>query len=143
MQAPVQDRLSRQLSQVLGLAPTADEFQLARTDRRALGAQLVRHLADQPLLAPADLYRIVPRRTWIRRKAAGQLTAAEFDGLYRLVRLQLLAELVLGDAARAKAWLHSPKARLGGATPIDFAADTLGHEAIESWLHEIDEGYFA
>ena len=29
------------------------------------------------------------------------------------------------------------------STPIEFAGDTLGYEAVENWLHEIDQGYFA
>jgi len=89
------------------------------------------------------VYRIIPRRTWIRRKAEGTLTVPEFDGLYRLVRLQTLTELVFQDADRARAWLNSPKERLGGATPMDFAGDLLGYEAVQGWLHEIDQGYFA
>ena len=99
--------------------------------------------APKALLAPADVYRIIPRRTWIRRKAEGTLTGPEFDGLFQLLRLRLLADLVFGDAARALAWLNSPKTRLDGASPMDFAADALGFEAVQSWLHEIDQGYFA
>lgn len=60
-----------------------------------------------------------------------------FDSL-----LRLLAERVFGDATRAQAWLNSPKARLDGRTPMDFAADSLGFEAVQSWLHEIDQGFF-
>ena len=71
------------------------------------------------------------------------LTGAEFDGLYRLVRLQMLAELVFHDSQRAQGWLHSPKARLGGATPMDFSSDSLGFDAVQAWLHEIDQGFFA
>lgn len=58
-------------------------------------------------------------------------------------RAQTLAEQVFGDAARAQVWLQSPKERLGGATPMVFAADTQGCEAVQAWLHEIDQGYFA
>jgi uncharacterized protein (DUF2384 family) len=79
----------------------------------------------------------------LRRKAGQPLSSAEFDGLYRLVRLQALAELVFDDSAKAAARLRQPKQRLNGATPLDFATDALGFEAIESWLHEIDQGYFA
>jgi putative toxin-antitoxin system antitoxin component (TIGR02293 family) len=141
------DRLTDQLGRVLGVDGSSDELALARSNRQTLGAMLVRSLSDktrgEALLAPADVHRIVPRRTWVRRKAEGGLTGAEFDGLYRLVRLQLLADLVFGDSGRAQEWLHSAKARLGGVTPMDFAADSLGHEAVETWLHEIDQGYFA
>ena len=41
------------------------------------------------------------------------------------------------------AWKHSPKERLGGLAPMACAADTLGFEAVQSWLHEIDQGWFA
>ena len=145
--SPLDDRLAGRLGAVLGLRLAPDEMTLARADRDALGAGLLRTLTEagrgERLLAPADVYRVVPRRTWIRRKAEGGLTSAEFDGLYRLVRLQLLAELVFQDPQRASAWLHSPKVRLGDAAPMDFAADSLGYAAVESWLHEIDQGYFA
>lgn len=147
MPMPLEARLADSLGGALGMGRASDEMTLARTDRKTLAAMLLRTLTDkstgEQFLAPADVYRVVPRRTWIRRKAEGGLTGAEFDGLYRLVRLQLLARLVFQDGARADEWLHSPKARLGGAAPMDFAADSLGYEAVESWLHEIDQGYFA
>jgi putative toxin-antitoxin system antitoxin component (TIGR02293 family) len=118
-------------------------FALAGANRVQLGRALLGRVRDERLLAPADVQRVIPRRTWLRRKAGQPLSATEFDGLYRLVRLQALAELVFGDAERARHWLHSPKTRLDGASPLDFAADMLGYEAIESWLHEIDQGYSA
>lgn len=143
MTLALQDRLTERLSRALGVQRATDELALARADRKRLGAMLLRSLEQDQLLTPADVQRVVPRRTWIRRKAEGQLTSAEFDGLYRLVRLQLLAGLVFDDTQRAREWLHSSKARLGGATPMDFAADSLGFEAVQNWLHEIDQGYFA
>lgn len=146
MDITLDDRLSGSLGGMLGLPGSVDEAALARTDRAKLGARLLKALTrptPRALLAPADVYRIVPRRTWIRRKAEGLLTVPEFDGLYRLVRLQTLAELVFQDADRARAWLNSSKERLGGATPMDFAGDWLGYEAVQGWLHEIDQGFFA
>lgn len=147
MALPLEARLADSLGGALGMDRASDEMTLARADRKTLAARLLRTLTDKSsgghLLAPADVYRVVPRRTWIRRKAEGGLTGAEFDGLYRLVRLQLLANLVFQDSQRANEWLHASKARLGGVPPMDFAADSLGYEAVESWLHEIDQGYFA
>jgi putative toxin-antitoxin system antitoxin component (TIGR02293 family) len=140
----LEDRLSGKLSALFGLpVDEGDAWTLAGTDRSRLGDVLLSRVRDEQLLAPADVQRVIPRRTWLRRKAGQPLSAAEFDGLYRLVRLQALAELVFGDAAKAAAWLRQSKQRLNGATPLDFAADALGAEAIESWLHEIDQGYFA
>lgn len=135
--------LSRKLGQIFGLPSPATEEALAMADRQQLGTALLSHLESQSLLAPADIQSIVPRRTWTRRKAGAGLSRDEFDGLYRLVRIQALAEVVFGDAKRARAWLHSPKERLAGATPMAFAADTLGFEAVQAWLHEIDQGWFA
>jgi putative toxin-antitoxin system antitoxin component (TIGR02293 family) len=142
MQSTLQSRLTDMLSTALGVSDATDELSLAMADRSALGARLVKTLAGERLIAPADLYRVIPRRTWLRRKGAGALTPAEFDGLFRLVRLQLLAELVFGDVERARDWLHTAKKRLGGASPLDFASDMLGYEAVENWLYEIDGGYF-
>lgn len=143
MNVSIDLHLSRKLGQIFGLKSGATEESLALADRQQLGAALLRNLEDQALLAPADVHSIVPRRTWSRRKTGAPLSRDEFDGLYRLVRVQALAELVFGDAERARAWLHSPKERLGGAAPMAFAADTLGFEAVQAWLHEIDQGYFA
>ena len=148
MDLSLDDRLTGSLGGMLGIKGAADALTLARSDRQRLGTHLLRALtADapsaKPLLAPADVYRVVPRRTWIRRKSEGKLTGVEFDGLYRLVRLQMLAELVFHDPQRAQGWLHSPKSRLVGATPIDSGADTLGFDAVQAWLHEIDQSYFA
>jgi len=70
-------------------------------------------------------------------------TAVDEMSLARMLRLQLLAELVFGDAQRAQDWLHTPKKRLDGTAPMDFASDALGFEAVENWLHEIDQGHFA
>jgi putative toxin-antitoxin system antitoxin component (TIGR02293 family) len=143
MEIPLDSNLSQRLGRIFGLKSGATELALARSDRAQLGAALLRSLEEQPLLSPADIHRIVPRRTWLRRRAEARLSRDEFDGLYRLVRTQALAELVFGDAERARAWLHSPKERLGGATPMGYAADTLGFEAVQAWLHEIDQGWFA
>ncbi|MFM2065651.1 MAG: hypothetical protein RLZZ584_560 [Pseudomonadota bacterium] len=140
----LEDRLSGRLGEVFGLAANeTDAWALATTDRARLGNALLSRVRDEQLLAPADVQRVIPRRTWLRRKAGQPLSPTEFDGLYRLVRLQALAELVFGDAAQAARWLRQPKQRLNGATPLYFAADALGVEAFEAWLHEIDEGFLA
>ena len=143
MEPTLDDRLGGRIGAVLGLKSGADELALARGDRKRLGAALIRNLTTESLLSPADVHRVVPRRTWVRRKAQGGLTSAEFDALYRLVRLSTLAQLVFGDRQRADEWLHASKARLGGVSPLAFASDLLGHQAVENWLHQIDQGYLA
>ncbi len=94
------------------MSTAADKMSLALTDRKVLSGMVLQTLVGERLLAPADVYRVVPRRIWIRRKSEGSLTSSEFDALYRMLRLHLLAELVFGDARCASGWLHSPKKRL-------------------------------
>jgi putative toxin-antitoxin system antitoxin component (TIGR02293 family) len=140
---PLDDRLAMQLQVLLGLpSADADEWALANAERAAMSRALLDRLVSETLLPSADVQRIIPRRTWVRRKGGEPLTTAEFDGLFHLVRVQTLAELVFGDQAQAHAWLRQPKQRLGGRTPMDYASDALGAEAIERWLHEIDQGFF-
>lgn len=69
MHANLESTLSRTLGQALGLPSGANEMALARADREQLGTALMHRLTGQNLLSPADVYRVVPRRTWIRRKA--------------------------------------------------------------------------
>ena len=143
MEIALDSGLNQRLGHIFGLKSGATELGLATADREQLGAALLRSLENEPLLSPSDIHRIVPRRTWLRRRAEARLSRDEFDGLYRLVRTQTLAELVFGDAERARARLHSPKERLGGPAPMACATHRLGFEAVQSWLHEIDQGWFA
>ena len=85
--------------------------------------------SDEMTLARAD-----------RKRLAARLLCTLTD---KPSGVHLLANLVFQDNQRANEWLRAPKARLGGVPPMDFAADSLGHEAVESWLHEIDQGYFS
>jgi len=71
------------------------------------------------------------------------LNQREFISADRLAGMLSFAEQVFGDAELANAWLRSPKQRLGGAAPAAYAADTLGFEAVQAWLHEIDQGWLA
>jgi putative toxin-antitoxin system antitoxin component (TIGR02293 family) len=139
----LEDRLCGHLKRLLGVKTSGGPLAVATADRAQLSRSLIHSLNTQALLRPADVHRVVPRRTWIRRKAEGTLAPAEFDGLYRLVRLRTLADLVFGDAEAAQGWLTTPKERLGGVAPMDFAHDTLGQQVVEDWLHEIDQGYLA
>ena len=101
MEIALDSGLNQRLGHIFGLKSGATELALATADREQLGAALLRSLENEPLLSPSDIHRIVPRRTWLRRRAEARLSRDEFDGLYRLVRTQTLAELVFGDAERA------------------------------------------
>ncbi len=73
MSLPLESRLADSLGGALGMDHATDEMTLARTDRKTLAAILMRSFTDkstgESLLASSDVYRVVPRRTWVRRKA--------------------------------------------------------------------------
>lgn len=143
METTLEDRFTARLTGALGLKSGAGDVGLAKAERAALGRALISAVVDERALSPSEVHRVVPRRTWIRRKVEGKLAPAEFDGLYRLLRLRTLAELVFDDQAQADEWLASPKRRLGGKSPSEFAQDWLGQQVVENWLHEIDQGSLA
>jgi putative toxin-antitoxin system antitoxin component (TIGR02293 family) len=89
------------------------------------------------------VHSVVPRRTWIRRKASGVLDASEFDALYRVLRIRTLAALVFGSRAQAEAWLDTPKSRLGARRRFGSLATRSARQAVENWLHKTVQGFLA
>ena len=96
-------------------------------------------------LAWRDVYDIVvPARTLKHRRARCEpLSRDESDKLARLVRVFDQAVAVLGDAARARAWLGKPKERFTGRTPIALLRTEVGGRLVEEVLGQVDEGMFA
>jgi putative toxin-antitoxin system antitoxin component (TIGR02293 family) len=58
----------------------------------------------------------------------------------RLAQIQVLAEKVLGDGAKAHRWLHEELAILGGKSPLEFARTESGAHLVEELLAKIDWG---
>jgi putative toxin-antitoxin system antitoxin component (TIGR02293 family) len=143
MDHSLEDRLSSRLGGALGLKSAADDVALARSDRKRLAAALIRTPAAERLLRPADVHSVVPRRTWIRRKASGVLDASEFDALYRVLRIRTLAALVFGSRAQAEAWLDTPKSRLVARRRFGSLATRSARQAVENWLHKTVQGFLA
>ncbi len=70
----------------------------------------------------------------------GDLSRSDVAALYRVLRTVYLAELVFGDAQRARQWLCAPKMRLQGRVPLLIATHVEHAHQLEQWLMEIDEG---
>lgn len=70
----------------------------------------------------------------------GTLDRSDVTALYRMLRTVYLAELVFGDAGRARDWLCAPKRRLRGRVPLLIAGHLEHAHRLEHWLMEIDEG---
>lgn len=87
---------------------------------------------------------VVPKRTLARRLSDGEpLTIEETDKAVRLARVDRLATIVFGDAAKAHRWLRKPKKALRGETPLAYLATEAGARVVEEMLHQIDHGILA
>lgn len=83
----------------------------------------------------------VSARTLQRRRASGdRLTPAESDRLWRVLHVDALARRAFGDDAEAaRVWLTSPKALLGGETPLQRLDTEPGLREVEDMLTVVDE----
>lgn len=89
-------------------------------------------------LAPNDQtfkYRLVPKATYARRKAAHRLSAAESERMVRLDRIWTLALDVWKDEDEARRFLTGPHMLLSQRTALDVALDSeLGGKLVEDLL---------
>jgi putative toxin-antitoxin system antitoxin component (TIGR02293 family) len=97
------------------------------------------HIAKQDLLA---LLR-VPPRTLARRKRARRFEADESDRLFRIGRIAVQAEAVLGDREKAAAWLQEPNRALGGRIPLRQLDTDPGARQVEDLLLRIAHGVYS
>ena len=87
---------------------------------------------------------VVPKRTFARRRAAGDLLSIEeTDKALRLKRIALQAEQTFGDREKATRWLRKPKRELQGIAPLEYLASESGARIVEEMLHRIEHGIFA
>lgn len=86
----------------------------------------------------------IPQRTLTRRLSRhSRLTAAESDRIVRLARLYATAVEMIGNAAKAAAWLRTPNRALGGKIPIDQLDTDLGTREVENILGRIAYGVYS
>ena len=92
-----------------------------------------------------DIYEtVIPARTLKHRRARREpLSVDESDKLARLVRVWTQSVAVLGDAPRATAWLHAPKRRFDGRTPMQMLRTEVGGRMVEEMLGQVESGFFA
>jgi putative toxin-antitoxin system antitoxin component (TIGR02293 family) len=98
--------------------------------------------SDIPL---KDLLEVViPARTLKHRRQNGQpLSLDESDRLARVARIYELAVKVYQDREGARKWLSGGKRRFDGKTALSMLRTEAGEHAVQDFLIQIDEGYFA
>lgn len=87
---------------------------------------------------------IIPRRTYMRRKAKKErLNEAETDRALRVARIAIHAARVFHNAEKGQRWLQSPNRKFASRTPFSLLKTDLGCELVEETLHQIEHGIFA
>jgi putative toxin-antitoxin system antitoxin component (TIGR02293 family) len=87
---------------------------------------------------------VIPARTLKHRRQRQQpLSLDESDRLARVARIYELAVKVYGDREDGRKWLCGKKNRFDGKTALEMLRTEAGEHAVQEFLIQIDEGYFA
>ncbi len=85
----------------------------------------------------------LPARTLARRKESGRLSPDESERLYRLAYVfSKVVALFEADAAAARVWMRTPRAALGGRTPLDLVRTEVGARQVEDLIDRLEYGVF-
>lgn len=55
--------------------------------------------------------------------------------------IELQAEQIFANKAKAERWLNQPKSAFGGRTPLELAENESGFILVRNELERINEGY--
>ena len=106
-----------------------------------LSASMIMSLCDVGTISPEERDRIIPLKTLKTKLVSNQLlTVDESDRLFRFVHIIAMAEVIFGDAGKAKQWLSKPKSRFSGKSPTAMLTTTHGTHRVEQMLIEVNEG---
>src|SRR5580658_7771131 len=116
-----------------------------REVERGLPLSKLEEFAAYSGFALKDLLEVViPARTLKHRRQRNEpLSIDESDRLARVARIHGLAVKVYGDHEGARKWLSGPKRRFDGKTALSMLRTETGEIAVQDFLIQIDEGYFA
>ncbi len=116
---------------------------VARLNREGVAPELFDVLLDRGLTR-RELDWIVPMRTLSHRRRNGErLKANETGSFLRAVKIQAMAESVLGSRRNALSWLRKNRRALGDNSAMELMRTEAGGQLVEEHLIRLDEGYFA
>jgi putative toxin-antitoxin system antitoxin component (TIGR02293 family) len=129
---------------ILGTEVETD-YDLAQVVEKGLPPTAIEALVAHHALQLDELWNLVlPRRTWLYRKARRQrLTGTESDRASRVARVAALATQTFGRADLAHQWLRRPSRALGGRIPLALLRTDAGSRLVEDELLRIDDGVYA
>ncbi len=126
--------------------PLHDNLRMAELVAAGLPTQALREISaslDIQMSRVGPLVNIAPKTLQRRLQAGGRLKPAESERVVRLMRLVARAHAVLGDEAKARAWLERPLRELGGKTALELSATEPGAREVEQVLGRLEHGVFA
>jgi putative toxin-antitoxin system antitoxin component (TIGR02293 family) len=104
-------------------------------------ASMIKSLCDVGTISPEERDRIIPLNTLKTKLVSNQLlTVDESDRLFRFAHITAIAEVIFGDAGKAKQWLSKPKSRFLGKSPTAMLTTTHGTHLVEEMLIQVAEG---
>ena len=111
---------------------------------KGVSAREVQALMRKGMLAPEDVYRAIPERTFKRRLAdKAKLKLKEADAIGRLLRIDALARWAFGDDAMAREFLGSANPALGNRIPHVMAHTDAGARGVEALLFRFVAGDYS
>jgi putative toxin-antitoxin system antitoxin component (TIGR02293 family) len=130
------------LSDLLGIAPDANDLEVHRAVNEGIPAMLLMALAEKGEIAPQERDQVIPLKTLKARIDKQQaLSQGESDRLFRIAHVRAMAETIFGDKDKARRWLSKPKTRFDGASPASMLTTFQGCHLVEEMLIQIAEGY--
>jgi putative toxin-antitoxin system antitoxin component (TIGR02293 family) len=129
----------------IGLEPSPAFALSWREIERGVPISLLEEFSAYSGFAMKDLLEVViPARTLKhRRQRQEPLNLDESDRLARVARIYELAVKVYSDRDDARKWLSGQKRRFDGKTALSMLRTEAGEHAVQDFLIQIDEGYFA
>jgi putative toxin-antitoxin system antitoxin component (TIGR02293 family) len=136
----------RKVLKVLGLRRGVGSLDLVEALRRGLPSSAFGRVADLAGVSREEAIRVLRiGRASVFRKVASKrpLAPDESQKVARLARITLLAEYVLEDPQRGRAWLTEPVPALGGQRPIELLDTDEGARTVEETLLRLEYGILA
>jgi putative toxin-antitoxin system antitoxin component (TIGR02293 family) len=131
------------IAEILGLGldiQTVSELESAVSaglPKRSL-ERLSARLYEDPRVASAYKFKVVPQATWKRR--VKRLSVDESERTERLARVLAHAEYVWDDRERAREWMSKPHRELADRITLDVARTELGARRVEALLDKLFYG---
>ena len=131
------------VGRVLEIGDTSSDLALAERVEAGLPVSAIDSLARHGV-PDSFIFKIVPRRTWQRRRKRDEpLTTEESDRAERVARLLALAAIVFDDEERGARWLASPKQQFANRAPLELLRTKVGIDVVERTLLQAYYGLVA